>query len=284
MGETFHRAKAGMNRLQCWVLAIACLLQAAPARTQELGGLRMPDASQISQQVPFFAAALSQLLSDSRPFVATAEVALPAEPGESPMALPFGVAMLDGKMRWELDAARLKGGMLEPSTVEVLKQLKLDRLALIIRPETNLVVVFPSQQAYFEMAPPKADAVQVKAQDKIERLQKKLVGREVVDGMECLKYQLTVPDGKLDQAFVWTATKLKDFPIKLTVHFDKSVYGLHFTNIRMGNPDARYFVVPAGFTRHAGPEAMMQSMMIKSLGEGGAGFKLFGELDSALGK
>ena len=284
MGEKSHRNLARLARTVHWFLLAVCFGFATTGRGQDPGALPAPGAAQIQQQVPFFAAALSQLLSDSRPFTASAEVQLPADPGEAPLKLPFGVAMLDGKMRWELDASRIKSAQLEASTVDLLKQMKLDRVALIVRPETNLVVLFPSQQAYFEMPAPKPEAVQLKAQDNIEKLQKKLVGREVVDGMDCLKYQLTVPNGKLDQAFVWTATKLKDFPIKLAVHFDKSVYGLHFTNIRMGNPDARYFVVPAGYTRHAGPESMLQSVMLKSLGEGASGLKLFGDLESAFGK
>jgi hypothetical protein len=256
------------------LILIACLALAGSARAQDL--------SQIQKQAPFFAAALSQLLSDSRPFVAGAQLQLPSGDGDSPLTLPFGVAMLDGKMRWELDLSRIKNSQLDGAAMDLVKQMKLDRAAAIIEPEKNLLVVFPGLQAYLEVAMPKPEGVQTKAQDKIERLEKRLIGREVVDGYECLKYQLTVNNGKeKETAFVWQATKLKDFPIKLNVHFEKGVYGLHFSNICMGNPDARYFAIPAGYTRYTSGEALMQSVMAKSLG--GMDLNKLGNLDSILG-
>jgi hypothetical protein len=227
--------------------------QAAPQTKSPLDG------------VPFLAAAMSEVFSDSRAFSAAAIVQLPGDgPGEG---VPLGFATLNGRMRWYLDLERARSTRLAPEMTSLLREAKLGQLILVVRPETNAIVAVPGLRQWFELPLPKAPELEDKAQEKVGFLEKTEAGREVVDGHPCVKYRLR--DARMkeggDEAFVWQATDLKNLPIKFQARVGGETYGLLFRQIKEEAPEARHFEPPAGYARAASPEAMLQTALLNSL-------------------
>lgn len=246
----------------------ASLLLATPVvRAQQATGLPA-----INSQAPFLAAALSEFFSDTRAFTAGVELTLPAKEGGESMKLPFGVAMADGKMRWELNLANVKSAELPPEAITGMKDMGLDRMFFIYQPSKPLTLAFPGMKSYVEMAVPKTEGVQQLAQEKIGRLEKKELGRENIAGQPTVKYAVKIP-GDDGTATVWQATNLQNLPVKIAITKDKQTYQLQLSNIKLGQPDAAYFAVPAGFAKQADLSAVIQAAAMKSFGAGVGGPK-----------
>lgn len=238
----------------------ALLLLAGDIRAQSATGLPA-----INTQAPFLAAALSEFFSDTRAFTAGVELTLPAKEGAESMKLPFGVAMADGKMRWELNLANVKSAELPPESINGIKDMGLDRMFFIYLPGKPLTLVFPGMKSYLDLALPKPEGVQQQAQEKIGRLEKKELGRELVAGQPTVKYAVKVP-GDDGTATVWQATNLQNLPIKIAITKDKQTYQLQLSNVRLGQPDAAYFQVPPGMAKQADLNALIQAAALRSLG------------------
>ena len=158
-------------------LLAALLLSAPAARPQTATGIPA-----INSQAPFLAAAMSEFFSDTRAFTAGLELTIAGQGGGEAVKLPFGVAMADGKMRWELNMMNVKSAELPPEALSSIKDMGLDRLFFIYQPGKPLTLGFTGLKAYVELPVPKVEGVQQQAQDKIGRLEKKELGRETIAG------------------------------------------------------------------------------------------------------
>ncbi len=255
-----------MNR--CLSFFCAALLLVGPvAQAQNATGIPA-----INTQAPFLAAALSEFFSDTRAFTAGVEMTLPAKEGGESMKLPFGVAMADGKMRWELNLANVKSAELPPEAINGIKEMGLDRMFFIYLPGKPLTLALPGMKSYVEMAIPKAQGVQQQAAEKIGRLQKREIGRENIAGQPTVKYAVKVP-GDDGTATVWQATNLQNLPVKIAITKAQQTYQLQMSNIKLGQPDAAYFAVPAGFAKQTDLNAVIQAAAMKSLGSITSGLK-----------
>ncbi|MFM8468818.1 MAG: hypothetical protein ACKODH_02430 [Limisphaerales bacterium] len=247
-------------------LSAALLLAAPVARAQNATGLPA-----INSQAPFLAAALSEFFSDTRAFTAGVELTVSGQ-GSDAMKLPFGVAMADGKMRWELNLANVKSAELPPEALTGIKDMGLDRLFFIYQQGKPLTLGFPGMKSYVEIPVPKAEGVQQQAQEKIGRLEKKELGREPVAGQPTVKYAVKIP-GEDGTATVWQATNLQNLPVKIAIAKDQRNYQLQLSNIKLGQPDAAYFAVPAGFAKQADMNAVIQAAAMKAFSSGVGGLK-----------
>lgn len=248
-------------------LCAAVLLAAPAAHSQQATAIPA-----IGAQAPFLAAALSEFFSDTRAFTAGVELALPAKEGAEPLKLPFGIAMADGKMRWELNLASVKSAALSPEDLTGMKGMGLDRLFFIYLPGKPLALVFPGLKSYVEMAAPKPEGVQQQAQEKIGRLEKRELGRETIAGQPTVKYAVKVP-GDAGTATVWQATNLQNLPVKIVITKDQQTYQLQLSNVRLGQPDAAYFQLPAGFAKQANLDAVIQAGAMRAFSDVAGGLK-----------
>ncbi|MBM3870255.1 MAG: hypothetical protein FJ392_04725 [Verrucomicrobia bacterium] len=251
-----------------FALVCASLLLAAPvASAQNAAGIPA-----INSQAPFLAAALSEFFSDTRAFTAGVEMTLPAPGGGDGMKLPFGVAMADGKMRWELNLANVKSVELPPEAVASIREMGLDRMFFIFLPGKPLTLVLPGMKSYVEMPMPKPEGIQQQAAEKIGRLEKKELGRETVAGQPAVKYAVQIP-GDDGTAIVWQATNLQNLPVKIVITKDKQTYQLQLSNIKLGQPAAAYFALPVGFVKQADLNAVIQAAAMKAFSSGVGGLK-----------
>ena len=102
------------------------------------------------------------------------------------------------------------------------------------------------------------------------KIEKTAAGKETIDGHPCVKNKIVVTDakGKKTEGFVWNASDLKDFPIQVEVHSDKTVTTIHYTEPKFEKPEAKLFDTPAGYTKYASMQQMMQAAMMKMMGGG----------------
>ena len=250
------------------VLQAALCVAVAPA----INAQNATGVPAINTQAPFLAAALSEFFSDTRAFTAGVELTLPAKDGEAAMKLPFGVAMADGKMRWELNLANVKSAELPPEAIASIKGMGLDQMFFIYLPGKPLTLVFPGMKTFVEMSLPKTEGIQQQAAEKIGRLEKTEQGREVIAGQPTVKYAVKIP-GDDGTATVWQATNLQNLPIKMAITKNQQTYQLQLSNVRLGQPNAAYFTVPAGFAKASDINAVIQTAAMKSFGDIAGGLK-----------
>ena len=96
------------------------------------------------------------------------------------------------------------------------------------------------------------------------------LGKDTVDGHDCVKNKVTVTDkeGKQHESTVWNATDLKNFPVKIVTTEQGNNGTMLFKNISMTKPAASNFEPPAGLTKYDNVQTMMQTEMMKKMGGG----------------
>lgn len=214
---------------------------------------------------PVMDTAMLKLFGSHSNFTATADLrALNSEQKEL-MGLSFSLAMLDGKMRAEMDMAKLKSAMITPQMLAQMKQAGADQSVQIVRPDLKKIYsVYPSLKAYLE-TPLKGNTNAAKAVP----LQKTALGKETIDGHPCVKNKVVVTDdqGERREATVWNATDLKDFPVQMRIEEKEAIAIIRFQNVQFAKPDAKQFQPPAGFAKYASQQQLQQVMMQKMMGQ-----------------
>jgi hypothetical protein len=221
---------------------------------------QMPGASS-----PGLNSALTKLFGPHTAFTAKSDVRVLDNAQKEAMKLSMDFAMLDGKMRAEVDVTQMIGKAIPPGSADTLKQMGMDRVISIIRPDKKeMFVIYPGLQSYAKMALPKEEIEAIAKQPKIE---KTALGKETVDGHPCVKSKvtLTTDDGKKHEATVWNATDLKDFPVRIqTQERDQSVE-MTYKQIKLARPDAKVFEPPAGFTEYDDIQKLMMGAAAKMM-------------------
>ena len=249
---------------RCWTaIALAGVLVAAPARAQWL-----PEG--MAERVPLFAAALTPLLSQPRPFSARVEWIFFADSPEDRTAVPMTLTMNGGAMRWDLNLEDSPRENFLPGALPALKGMKMERISLYLQPGRAVQVVFPGAESVVVIPLPKDQRVVEKAGEQAEQLTQTAVAREVIDGQPCVKYRLKVPTTKTttEEAFVWRATALENFPLRLQIRFGSESHVLQFKNPSFAKIEPAQLTPPAKFKRFADLETMFQSTLLKGLGLG----------------
>lgn len=229
------------------------------------------ETAQAMDQAPFLAAALSEVFTDSRAFSAVAVLQTASD--KAGQGIPLGFATLNGNMRWFLNLDQARSSRLEPELLGMLRDAKLSQMLLIMRPKTNAILAVPGLKQWFEFPLPKSEALTDKAGEKVGFLQKNEVAREAIEGHPCVKYRLSLPKdrGSSEEAFVWQATDMKNFPIKFQTTVNGEAVALTFRQVNQNSPDPKHFEAPAGYTNGGGPEALMQRVLMGALGGSGLG-------------
>lgn len=211
-------------------------------------------------------AAMLSFFGDTKAFSSKADVRVTDRAGKEKAQMPMQMFLLDGKLRAEMDLSQMKGGEMPPEAVLMLKQTGMDKMVTVTRPDKLVtLMIYPGLQAYAEvpMTPEEASTKDLK-------IEKTAAGKEIIDGHPCSKNKITVTDakGKKHEATVWNASNLKDFPIQMQIQEDGMVTTIRQTEPKFEKPGASLFDVPAGYTKHANVQALMQAAMLKMIGGG----------------
>jgi outer membrane lipoprotein-sorting protein len=119
----------------------------------------------------------------------------------------------------------------------------------VVRPDKRVVwVILPRERAYMEL-PLKARLPGQFIQMPPDTVQKRLLGKETVNGYETEKYQVSVRNGEgLEFQTIWVAPKL-GMPLKLVV--DQRKFSMEYRSIREGKQSDRWFALPPGYKKVA---------------------------------
>ena len=211
-------------------------------------------------------AAMLKMFGKNTNFTAKADVRMLDSSQKETMSMGFAMALLDGKMRADLDMAQIKNAMMTPQMVAQMKQMGADRTVYIVRPDLKAnYVLYPSLKAYTKM--PMSDADQ-QALGKEPTIKQTPVGKETIDGHPCVKNKVVVTDekGQSQEATVWNATDLRDFAIQMQIKETNSNVIMKFKDVQFAKPNAKEFEPSAGYTKYQSIEEIQQVMMQKMLG------------------
>lgn len=209
-------------------------------------------------------ATFAQLFGKNAAFTARSEVRVLDKNQRETMSATMEFAMLENKLRLEIDTATTKNKALPADAAASLKPMGLDLIHIVMRPDRKSVYfIFPKAGMYINMPMEKAD---LEAAEKSKVTTEKL-GEETLDGHPCVKNKVTITSAKGDkqELTVWNATDLRKLPIKTVQKQGDETITTLYKNIQFARPDAKKFEPPAGAEEFKGMMAFMQGMMKKAL-------------------
>jgi hypothetical protein len=219
---------------------------------------------------PGLNAALVRLFSGVSGFTAQLEIRMLDAKGVETLNAPMRFSFLEGKMRGELDVAKLKSQDLPPLTATAASTVGLDHVVTLVRPDKQeTYLLYPSAQACVVTPIDAADVAALKQPAKLTRTP---LGRETVDGHPCIKSRVVITEGsgRKYEATVWGATDLKDFPVKVQTVDGTDVVIMHFQQVRFERPDGKQFDLPAGTAKYDDASQLTRGVLKKLLGGGSA--------------
>jgi outer membrane lipoprotein-sorting protein len=241
---------------------LSLILIPAHAQPGMRGGMGGPPSG------PHFGGDMAKIFGENSSYTATLEMRAPGGAGGAEIIMPGKLAYLEGKSRFEMDMTEMKGGDLPPQAAAQMKQMGMDKMIIISRPEKNITfMIYPGLQAYVQMPPPDPDAAKPASDFKSEATE---LGKETVDGHACVKNKVVVTDkaGTARQSTVWNATDLKNFPVKIETSDGGTTVTMLFKDVKFDRPEAAQFEPPAGFKKYDDMMTMMQQEMMKRMGGG----------------
>jgi hypothetical protein len=237
--------------------------QPGPASRPGMGMSGGPGAPTISD-------AMARLFGKNSTFTANMETLMTSPSQKEPVTMPGKIAYDSGKSRTEMNMSEWKGMSLRPEAIEHMKAMGMDSMVLISQIGSPVIyTVFPGLKAYTE-SPVRDPGTNESSDFKVETTE---MGKETVDGHPCVKKKMVVTDSKdkKHEFMVWSATDLKDFPVKIeTLESDNKVT-LSFRDVKFAKPDASLFEPPSDYTKYTDQMEMMRQEMMKRMPQGGMG-------------
>lgn len=208
---------------------------------------------------PRFDAAMTKLFADNPNFSAITEFHISRPPGGD-MSMTGKMEISDGKTRFEMNMADVKGGNLPPQAMAQMKQMGMSRMIAINRPDKNsTLIIYPDLKGYTETV-----AKEAAPQPADYKMSSAKIGTETVDGHPCVKYNVTVTglDGVEHKSTLWKATDLHDFPVKIEAESPQTgPVVMYLKNVKVGKPPAADFEAPSGFEK----ADSMTTLMMKGM-------------------
>ncbi len=214
--------------------------------------------------------AVANLFGDFKAFSAKSEIQM--DSGRSKLSMTVNFTFLDGQMRTELDMANLKAAEIPADAQAMMKQMGMDKtISLVNAEKKTMAIIYPGLKSYAEMPLPQDQAKNIESKEKI---QKKELGKETIEGHPCVKNQVIMPEEKKNgqEILIWNATDLRDFPVQIQIlKANKEKITVNYREIKFDKPSAALFTLPEGFTKYDSLQSLMQGAMMKMMGNGGLG-------------
>lgn len=253
-----------MNSLSlCGVFALIGLVASPAAGLAQLPSLNL-GSSGAAAGADF--AILARLFGDHTGFTAKSDIRVYGKDQKETINTVMTFIYLDNKIRCEVDMTQMKHKDLPPGIAGQLKQLGMDQVVSIVRPDKqSLHVVYPKLQAYVTLPMP-PDELETAAKAK---LTKERLGTETLEGQPCIKHKVTFlpPKGEKQELTVWQATNLKDFPVQTLTKRDEETVITRYRQVQFVKPDLKLFDPPADFKAYTDMQSFMQGVLAKIVGE-----------------
>jgi len=205
---------------------------------------------------------LGKVFGKNAAFSATAHTTINTAGGKEAQAMEFSFAVLDGKVRTEMDLMKMHRGNMPPDAMGQMKQMGMDRTVHIFLLDKQVAyMIYPSMKAYCEMSTAPMTGQKAGKEPTVEQTE---IGTEIIDGHPCVKSKVVVTDedGTKLVSYVWRATDLKDFPIQTQMTTeDGSTITTKFQDINQSKPAASLFEPPSDFKRYGSMQELMMGNM-----------------------
>jgi len=211
-------------------------------------------------------AALIKLFGAANAFTAKADIRVLDSTQAEQIITPMNFALLDGKVRVDIDLTQVKGQSIPEGMVEMLKKMGMDKMVSIVRPDRKLVyIIYPEQKSLLSMPMPKEEA---EAVGKTPKIEKAILGKETVDGHACIKNKVVMTDdsGHKIEAITWNASDLKEFPVQVQSTDNGNTTVVKFKNVQFVKTEEKDFDPPTDFKQYSSAQEMNEAMMKKMLG------------------
>ncbi len=212
-----------------------------------------------------FDAQLQKLFGNNQAFSAKTDIRVFDKDKKETTTLTMDFAMLDGNVRNDLDMTTIKTKDIPPDAAAQMAAMGMDKITTITRKDTRTVyLIYPNMKAAAKMPLPKEQA---DALAKNPKMEKTAMGKETVDGHPCEKSKVVFSDdrGQKREAVVWSATDLKDFPVRIETLDQGTTVQMNFKQVQLAKPDAKLFEPPKGFAEYDSVQALMAAVMQKML-------------------
>jgi len=212
---------------------------------------------------PGWNAAMTRLFGDIKAFTARAELRVLDNAGKESVTMSMKFALLDRKIRMDIDMAEMRGPQVPPEQIASLKKMAMDRLACVILPDTKTVhIIFPALAACVEMPLPEEEAAALNQNFKVDKTP---LGKETLEGHACEKNRVLMTDeqGQKLEFIVWGAADLKNFPLQAQMNDKGTNVVIRYKKVQFVRPDAKQFGAPSGYTRHQDLLGLMQAAALK---------------------
>jgi hypothetical protein len=247
-----------MDKMKCLLfgLAIAGVMAAS---------IPTPAVAQGMDGSPGMHPAILQLFGKDAAFSARANVTF-LDPARQKSNLTMAMAMLEGKVRVDMDMATLQGPHFPPEALEQMKKAGMDKISSVMRSDKKaMYLIYPGLKAYVDMEMPAEEAQALQDPPKYKKVR---IGEETVDGQPCIKHRVTVEgNGEKKELLVWNATRLKDFPVQIEVVEDGATVTMRYSNVDFSKPDAKQFDAPVGFDKYENMQELQQVIIQRMMGE-----------------
>jgi hypothetical protein len=242
-----------MKRIIVALLMTHAMLSACVAAFgQDFAAALSQDLVGMAKNAPSLSAVLRQFCGSISNFSANADCEISIA-GQTPWVMPLKLAFWNGRLRQEIDIGAMPN--IPIATREAAKKMNCNREIFIVRLDKKMIYdLFPDFEAYIEI-PVSEDSIQ-KIEDIVKKstFDKTPLGEEVLDGYSCVKTKLASQQFTSDQATVWYAKYLKDFPIRV----EMPSLNIHFKNVDLTTFNPRLFEVPTNYVRQPDSQAVIK--------------------------
>lgn len=216
-------------------------------------------------ETPGMDLALMKLFGENKSFTTDAQVTITDAAGTPNLTLPINISQLNGEIRSEVDMEKAKGPTFPPEVLQQIKDMGMTHVISIIKPDTKeMFLIYPALNSYVKTDIPKD---QVDALNSNSTITKTKLGEETVNDHPCVKSKAVVPDdhGKKQELFVWTATDLKDFPVRIQSITPHGTMTINYTGVKLAKPDAKLFETPPKYAKYDSQMELLSNVMKRSI-------------------
>ncbi len=254
MNFVLGRWRAGWTAATAALLLFGALGGALSVRGQTAGGA----SSALNN------AAVITLFGKNTSFTSKVDIKAYDKAQKEITSMPIVFNMLEGKIRMEVDMNEMKSTEQPDPAMAYAKQLKMDHLIAIVRPDKKEnVLIYPKAGAYAQVPMTPEEITDMEKKYQVAAIK---MGTEKINGHPCVKNNVTLTGEKGDKQLfvVWNATDLKDFPLQIQILAPESSVLMIFKEVKLVKAEARLFEAPAGLTKYDGADRLVRALTMKA--------------------
>jgi hypothetical protein len=201
---------------------------------------------------------LHQLAGSNFAFSANARLSVSGETNSVTVDLSY--AVLNTKIRTDFVISDNPALGFRPENLAKVKHCGFDRTTAIMTPD-KFFYIYTNWQAWVE-----STYQFTNTQFTIRKTQ---LDREVIDGHQCVKYDVFASGGgRYVTAMVWLASDMDGFPVRMDWKNEEGLnWRLLFSNINIRPPKPELFEIPDGYKRYSGINELVKAVCPEAIVE-----------------